>query len=99
MVDLVGVDHVGLGLDYFTGQSPYMSDEEATVRYQALVNSGRWSPAAYPPPPYRYPQGIETPDRMPNLTEGLLASGFTTQETQQILGGNWLRVFREVWGE
>lgn len=99
VADLVGVDHVGLGLDYFAGQHPYVSDEQAMATYRRYLEIGMWTPGAYPPPPYIYPQGIETPDKAANLTEGLLRSGFNTEEVRKIIGGNWMRVFRAVWGE
>lgn len=35
---------------------------------------------------------------LPSLTAGLLARGYDAQTIMQILGGNALRVFREVWG-
>lgn len=56
------------------------------------------SPESYPPPPYYYPAGIETPDRLPNLTARLLDRGYKPEDVQKILGGNWIRVFRAVWG-
>ncbi|WP_235964855.1 dipeptidase [Caenimonas soli] len=99
IVDLVGIDHVGLGLDYFAGQSPYSSDEHAMAAYKGYLESGMWSSKSYPPPPYIYPKGIETPDKAPHLTDALLRSGFNAEEVKKIIGGNWMRVFREVWGE
>ena len=41
---------------------------------------------------------LEDVARLPNLTAGLLARGFDARTITQILGGNALRVFREVWG-
>lgn len=99
IADLVGVDHIGLGLDYFAGQRPYVSDEQALATYKQYLDIGMWSPGAYPPPPYIYPQGVETPDKAANLTDGLLRSGFTVEEVKKIIGGNWMRVFCEVWGK
>lgn len=99
IADLVGVDHIGLGLDYFAGQHPYVTDEQAMATYKRYLDIGMWSPASYPPPPYIYPKGIETPDKCANLTEALLGSGFSVEEVKKIIGGNWMRVFREVWGE
>ena len=96
--DLVGIDHVALGIDYFQGQSPIMPDDRAVAMYEAVIASGRWSTQSYPPPPYYYPQGIETPDRMPNLTAALLRRGFSPEDIRKVLGGNWMRVFRAVWG-
>jgi membrane dipeptidase len=99
MVDLVGPDHVGLGIDYFEGQVPVAAPGFMEKYYDQLVSSGTWNPANYPPPPYHYPQGIDTPQGFPNLTAGLLKRGFSEADTKKIMGGNWVRVFRAVWGE
>jgi membrane dipeptidase len=40
-----------------------------------------------------------TPKELPNLTEKLLKHGYSPAETRKILGENWLRVMRAVWGE
>lgn len=98
VVALVGIDHVGLGIDYFRGQAGVASAEEAAALYNREVATGRWDPGTYPPPPYHYPAGIETPQRLPNLTKRLLERGYAEADVHKILGGNWLRVFREVWG-
>lgn len=42
--------------------------------------------------------GLEDASRLPNLTAGLLARGYRPAEVRKILGGNALRVFRQVWG-
>jgi membrane dipeptidase len=60
MVDVVGIDHVGLGTDM-----------------RGLVG-----PSIFP----EY-------DSLPGLTEALLATGFSAQDTRKILGGNYARVF------
>ncbi len=100
ITDLTGSgDHVALGIDYFQGQAGVMEDDEAQELYRGIVASGRWQPDNYPPPPYRYPQGIDTPRDLPNLTAGLLARGYREEDVKKILGGNWVRVFEEVWGE
>ncbi|HKK30246.1 MAG TPA: membrane dipeptidase [Alphaproteobacteria bacterium] len=96
--DLVGIDHVGLGIDYYLGQHPVEDLERATARYNALVAAGQWGPGEYPPPPYIYPEGIETPRTLYNLGPALARRGFTAEDMRKVLGGNWLRVLREVWG-
>jgi len=97
LVALVGIDHVGLGIDYYWGQAGVASDQEALDTYNKLASAGRWS-SAYPPPPHRYPAGIETPRTLRNLTARLLARGYREPEVRKILGENWLRVMRSVWG-
>jgi membrane dipeptidase len=97
IVQRVGIQHVGLGIDYYRGQAGIASDEEAMQGYNQFVHAGLWG-AAYPPPPHRYPAGIETPRSLPNLTRRLLERGYREADVHQILGGNWLRVMRSVWG-
>jgi membrane dipeptidase len=43
------------------------------------------------------PSGLEDASKMPNLTAGLQARGYTADQIHKILGGNALRVFRQVW--
>ncbi|ETX07486.1 MAG: hypothetical protein ETSY2_10955 [Candidatus Entotheonella gemina] len=96
--DLVGIDHVGLGIDYYQGQHPVEDVAAARARYDQLVAEGQWRPDDYPPPPYFYPEGIETPGTLQNLTQRLAERGFAENEIRKILGLNWLRVFRDIWG-
>jgi len=97
IVQRVGIDHAGLGIDYYWGQAGVATDEEAMATYKEAVAEGRWS-TAYPPPPHHYPAGIETPRTLPNLTRRLLARGYRESDVRKILGANWLRVMRNVWG-
>lgn len=43
------------------------------------------------------PAGLEDVSKMPNLTAGLRSRGYTAEQIHKILGGNALRVFRQVW--
>jgi membrane dipeptidase len=95
---LVGPRHIGLGLDYYEGMASVASLEQAQAAYRLLVDSGTWQPDNYPPPPWHYPQGIEEPSGLPRLTEALVARGYKDEDIVGILGGNFLRVFRQVWG-
>lgn len=42
------------------------------------------------------PQGIDSPADLPNITAALMARGYSAEDCRKILGGNLLRVFREV---
>ncbi|TDC10341.1 membrane dipeptidase [Nonomuraea longispora] len=90
VADLVGVAHVGIGLDY-TIRNPPME------LYEQYVRDGIWSAATYPPPPWHFPAGLDDASGLPNLTQRLLDRGYTEDETRAVLGGNWLRVFDQVW--
>jgi membrane dipeptidase len=92
-----GIDHVGLGLDYYKGQAPFSDAASASCLYARHRAAGLWSDA-YPPPPWNYPKGIETPAGIGLLTQALLARGWRDEAVLKVLGQNWLRVFAEVWG-
>ena len=97
VVQRVGINHVGLGIDYYHGQVGVATDEVAIRSYNEFVRAGLWG-AAYPPPPHHYPQGIETPRTLPSLTECLLERGYSESDAAKVLGENWLRVMERVWG-
>jgi membrane dipeptidase len=42
------------------------------------------------------PEGLNSPADFPKITEALLARGYSAEDCRKILGGNLLRVFREV---
>ena len=65
----------------------------------------RASPSKPFPAPYqtemvdvvRYPEDLATPAQLPNLAPALMGRGYTPDDITKILGGNFLRLFREVW--
>jgi membrane dipeptidase len=46
----------------------------------------------------RLPRGLESAELLPNLTAELMARGYGRQDLQAILGGNYLRAFRQIFG-
>lgn len=97
VADLVGIDHVGLGIDYYWGQHGVATPSAARASYDESVRRGIWTADAYPPPPHRYPAGIESPRTLPNLTAELVRRGFGEDDVLKVLGGNWMSVYRAVW--
>jgi membrane dipeptidase len=93
--ELVGVSHVGIGFDYYTGTLPYTPLESQEKDYAEMVANG--DTEGLPPPPWANIPELETPALMPNLTKALLEAGFNEQEVKGILGENFLRVFGQVW--
>ena len=94
LVARVGVDHVGIGTDYTQDQPAAFFDwlfAQQGTKY-------RERPVAYPYP-LIHPRGMERPDTLSNLAGGLLGRGYSSADAAKILGGNWLRLFREVWGQ
>jgi len=82
---LIGPQHVGLGLDYV-----FDLDE--------LDEFVRSNPEKFPAAlrqPGNYPQ-IE-PERLPIIAEALLQKGYSEADVQGIIGHNNLRVAKQVW--
>ena len=67
-----------------------------------LGELGNWPnkpyrPVVYPPLPWIFPPEIDSLSKMGNITLGLLARGYSDDDARKIMGGNFLRVFSEVW--
>lgn len=79
MVDTVGIDHVGIGLDLATktGLRPPKDERFATTEPKVL-------------------EGFQTVEEFPRLIDGILARRYSEEDAGKVLGGNFLRVFRQV---
>ena len=88
LVNLVGVDHVGLGPDF-------MEEMPAEIAAQVL----RGAPPAMIQQFQSVPpmSGFETAAAFPNVTAALLDHGYPPDAVKKIMGGNWLRLYKEVW--
>lgn len=85
-VGLLGVDHVGIGSDIFESYTK-LSWTSSTKRMY--------------PMPYEYEtkvaEGFMYVSELPNVIRGLVTRGYSDADMEKILGGNWLRVFSQVW--
>ncbi len=97
MVQLVGPDHVAIGMDYFQLIQGVVPDAEVEKIYDQMIGSGAWTAVEYGKPPYVYPESIETPKTLYNVTGGLLKRGYSKEDIGKIWGDNWMRVMHEVW--
>jgi membrane dipeptidase len=94
LVKLIGVDHVGIGLDHTdaTERYPKPIQEPWTIwRERRPEMLGTWEDFFTVP----YAKGIESNAQVPNIVRGLVARGYSDEDVLKIMGGNWLRVFRE----
>jgi membrane dipeptidase len=94
-VDVVGIAHVGIGTDMARG----WADFAGHVRW---VRSGRWmhpdedAPIALYPP---FPEWLGTASRFRAMPAMLRAHGFSAADSAAVMGGNWLRLLRQVLGD
>jgi membrane dipeptidase len=87
VADLVGTDHVGIGLDY----APSTADDP--LNDLTHFNSYFW-PASEG---YSEHLKLAEPTQLPEITDRLLARGWPEIDIRKALGENFLRVARTVW--
>jgi len=90
VVNLVGIDHVGLGFDFF----PFMTRDNLT-KWKAdnpEIGEGVDYDA-------KYPEGVDSILFLPELTERLAGRGYSEAGIKKILGANTLNLLKNVWGE
>jgi membrane dipeptidase len=104
-VERAGIDHVGFGTDHVVEAGnypaavrdraamtygPYSSDNKArTRRFYTEVTAGVSRDDQL--------DGFEGMQHLPRVTQGLLDRGYAETDIQKVLGGNLLRVFKQVW--
>jgi len=81
LVEIAGIDHVAFGGDFVREDGPRPGREQ-------LFHDPRKAPPVIP--------GLSEADEVPNLTMGLLDRGFDANQVSALLGGNMLRVLRQV---
>jgi membrane dipeptidase len=90
VINLVGEDCVGIGTDFTQGYDKGFFDwiTHDKGRHRRLTNFGK----------IINPEGIRTIGEFPNLTAAMEKAGWTEARIRKVMGDNWVRVFREVWG-
>ena len=85
VVQLVGPDHVGFGLDFVFDSAEL--DEYLRANPQIF------------PPEAAFKDGVRmvAPESLHSITAGLLARGYRATELRKILGGNFMRVAQATW--
>jgi membrane dipeptidase len=87
IVDIIGIDHVGLG--------PDLLENWPKERYDSIWGGGQ--NLGNQMISFEYPKGFESISKIPELKNLLLDQGYSNDDISKILGGNLVRVFRSVW--
>jgi membrane dipeptidase len=106
-IEVVGIDHVGIGSDhvvepdgYPTWVRAYLSEKcnpyspQRGVRMNTLADVMKGVEIEVD----EQLEGYRGMQDLPRLTDALLTRGYSEEDTQKVLGGNFMRVFRQVWG-
>ncbi len=90
VINLVGEDCVGYGTDFTQGYGQEFFDHITHDKgiNRRLTNFGT----------VQNPEGIRTIGETPNLTAAMEKAGWSVAKIEKIIGRNWVRVFKDVWG-
>jgi len=91
-VNLIGLDHVAFGPDTLFG------DHVALHHAFARQLSIRSAHGAQPFTEVEFVDGVENPaEEFPNIVRWLVSHGYSDADIDKVLGGNIMRVLKEVW--
>ncbi len=90
VVDLAGEANVGIGTDFTQDQDDSF--------FQWLTHDKGYARTLTQLGEIINPEGIRTIGEMPNLTAAMEKAGWPEKKIRGIMGENWLRVLKEVWG-
>lgn len=83
---LVGTDHIGIGSDVFESYTKFSWETSTKLLYNSPWNYETVSNSGY--------NKIE---HIHDVIAGLVARGFSDTDIEKILGGNFMRIFKQVW--
>lgn len=98
IAELVGAEHVGLGIDYLfsfgvpaPGNAKLWNPEDSHIEGHRRASGG-----SSPAPAWKDIKFV-SPEQVPEITQALLDRKYDEKTIRGILGENWLRVARQVW--
>ena len=96
--DLVGIEHVAFGPDTLYGDHVGLH-EAYSANLSIKESRAGGSPTTVPGfEPVRWVEGLENPtEGSHNLVRWLVRAGYADDDIARVMGGNILRVLREVW--
>jgi membrane dipeptidase len=96
-VNVCGEDHVGIGSDLSI--TPHVVNAEYEAKHRRFVEARKARGIAAPrEEDFMFVKDLNTPRRLEQIAELLLARKHSEARVEKIVGGNWLRLFGDVWG-
>ena len=90
--DVVGIEHVGVGSDAGIESNDLAPPEKLKTILASADHRYRVHGT------HEVVAGMEGPNRMWELCAALVRRGYTDEHIRLVLGGNWARVLKEIWG-
>lgn len=95
-VKLLGPMHVGFGCDFVAAYKASKKILPASLRWRRLRPDVFGTVDEFVS--QSYPDGLTEIRELPNFTQKLFDRGYAEQDIAAIMGGNWLRLFRQRYG-
>jgi microsomal dipeptidase-like Zn-dependent dipeptidase len=94
--DLVGIGHIGIGTDLCQDQPDSIVEWMRVGRWTKSIDYGEGSvdAAGFPPMPDWFHDNRD----FGKIASGLHATGMDAADVEAVMGGNWLRFFKESFG-
>jgi membrane dipeptidase len=92
-VKVAGIDHVGIATDFQIRGIEAVATRESW--YEPRLRSFKPSYNVRWPP---WIPELDAPERSRTVTHGLAKRGYTSDAIEKILGGSWMRCFRDNFG-
>ncbi len=89
LMKLVGPDHIGLGPDFTHGLTGFAVDPKTSFQFPLEMTYKQY--------PIRYAKGFEDITQLSNVSAEMRKRGYSAENIDKILGGNWMRVYRAAW--
>lgn len=91
LVEVAGVANVGIASDFCEGRDMPFWD------YLRRIHGTTATVPPEVPDPNPRIKGLAGSHELPRIAEGLSARGYADDDIAAVMGGNWLRLFDEVW--
>ena len=88
LVDMIGPDQVGLGLDFA---------ESGMEMVERMVASGAWTVDDYPMDADPRLVDLASPTQIPGIRQEMARRGYPSGAIAGIMGHNWIDLFKRVW--
>ena len=96
-VNVCGEDHVGIGSDLSI--TPHVVDAAYEARHRRFVAERKAHGIAAPrEEDFMFVKDLNTPRRLEQIADQLLVRRHSEARVEKIIGGNWMRLFTDVWG-
>ena len=96
MVNLIGIDHVAFGTDYILDEKENKHEKKMIAElYPNIAKAYNEEVGTHSD--VRYVKGFKGGPEIANAVEALLSRGYSEDDMRKFLGGNFLRVLKEVW--